>query len=81
MIYPPFSNIREISANIAAKVAAKAYELGSSFSYYTFHSWFLSRILLFRIFTYWMSKIKVDIFFRVGKKKGGLHQYSCVLQL
>ncbi|XVF48586.1 hypothetical protein PTKIN_Ptkin03bG0202300 [Pterospermum kingtungense] len=28
MIYPPFSNIRKISANIAAKVAAKAYELG-----------------------------------------------------
>uniref|UniRef100_A0A7N0T5M3 Malic enzyme n=2 Tax=Kalanchoe fedtschenkoi TaxID=63787 RepID=A0A7N0T5M3_KALFE len=28
LIYPPFSNIRTISANIAAKVAAKAYELG-----------------------------------------------------
>ncbi|KAI5669176.1 hypothetical protein M9H77_19029 [Catharanthus roseus] len=28
LIYPPFSNIRKISANIAAKVAAKAYELG-----------------------------------------------------
>ncbi|XP_011019576.1 PREDICTED: NADP-dependent malic enzyme isoform X2 [Populus euphratica] len=28
LIYPPFSNIRNISANIAAKVAAKAYELG-----------------------------------------------------
>ncbi|KAL8129666.1 hypothetical protein V2J09_018821 [Rumex salicifolius] len=28
MIYPPFSNIRKISAHIAAKVAAKAYELG-----------------------------------------------------
>ncbi|KAL3535693.1 hypothetical protein ACH5RR_004154 [Cinchona calisaya] len=28
MIYPPFSNIRKISANIAADVAAKAYELG-----------------------------------------------------
>ncbi|XP_078168867.1 NADP-malic enzyme 1 [Carex rostrata] len=28
MIYPPFTNIREISAHIAAKVAAKAYELG-----------------------------------------------------
>lgn len=27
-IYPPFSNIRKISANIAANVAAKAYELG-----------------------------------------------------
>ncbi|GFS41056.1 NADP-malic enzyme 3 [Actinidia rufa] len=26
-IYPPFSNIRKISANIAANVAAKAYEL------------------------------------------------------
>lgn len=28
LIYPPFSNIRKISAQIAAKVAAKAYELG-----------------------------------------------------
>ncbi|KAB5553208.1 hypothetical protein DKX38_010519 [Salix brachista] len=28
LIFPPFSNIRNISANIAAKVAAKAYELG-----------------------------------------------------
>ncbi|XP_047325736.1 NADP-dependent malic enzyme-like [Impatiens glandulifera] len=28
LIYPPFTNIREISAQIAAKVAAKAYELG-----------------------------------------------------
>ncbi|XVE97599.1 hypothetical protein REPUB_Repub03eG0033300 [Reevesia pubescens] len=28
LIYPPFSSIRKISANIAAKVAAKAYELG-----------------------------------------------------
>ncbi|XP_075097414.1 NADP-dependent malic enzyme, chloroplastic isoform X3 [Nicotiana tabacum] len=28
LIYPPFTNIRKISANIAAKVAAKAYELG-----------------------------------------------------
>ncbi|KAI4381054.1 hypothetical protein MLD38_007171 [Melastoma candidum] len=28
LIYPPFSNIRMISANIAASVAAKAYELG-----------------------------------------------------
>lgn len=28
LIYPPFSNIRKISANIAAKVAEKAYELG-----------------------------------------------------
>ncbi|XP_050213624.1 NADP-dependent malic enzyme [Mercurialis annua] len=28
LIYPPFTNIRRISANIAAKVAAKAYELG-----------------------------------------------------
>ncbi|KHG27199.1 NADP-dependent malic enzyme, chloroplastic [Gossypium arboreum] len=28
LIYPPFSDIRKISANIAAKVAAKAYELG-----------------------------------------------------
>ncbi|KAL7152441.1 hypothetical protein ABFS83_04G097300 [Erythranthe nasuta] len=28
LIYPPFSNIRYISAQIAARVAAKAYELG-----------------------------------------------------
>ncbi|XP_020105962.1 NADP-dependent malic enzyme isoform X1 [Ananas comosus] len=28
LIYPPFLNIRKISANIAANVAAKAYELG-----------------------------------------------------
>ncbi|XP_073135192.1 NADP-dependent malic enzyme-like [Henckelia pumila] len=28
LIYPPFSNIRKISAKIAASVAAKAYELG-----------------------------------------------------
>ncbi|KAL5558638.1 hypothetical protein UlMin_034849 [Ulmus minor] len=28
LIYPPFTNIRKISANIAAKVAAKVYELG-----------------------------------------------------
>ncbi|GAV65521.1 malic domain-containing protein/Malic_M domain-containing protein [Cephalotus follicularis] len=28
LIYPPFTNIRKISAHIAAKVAAKAYELG-----------------------------------------------------
>ncbi|GJM93168.1 hypothetical protein PR202_ga09699 [Eleusine coracana subsp. coracana] len=27
-IYPPFSNTRKISANIAARVAAKAYDLG-----------------------------------------------------
>ena len=29
LLYPPFSNIRKISAQIAAKVAAKAYELGN----------------------------------------------------
>ncbi|KAL7222120.1 hypothetical protein ACSBR1_023932 [Camellia fascicularis] len=28
LIYPPFSNIRKISAHIASEVAAKAYELG-----------------------------------------------------
>ncbi|OVA12444.1 Malic oxidoreductase [Macleaya cordata] len=28
LIFPPFSNIRKISAQIAARVAAKAYELG-----------------------------------------------------
>lgn len=31
LIYPPFSNIRKISAQIAARVAAKAYELGNIF--------------------------------------------------
>ncbi|CAK9145833.1 unnamed protein product [Ilex paraguariensis] len=36
MIYPPFTNIRKISAHIATKVAAKAYELGE----YTFFSLF-----------------------------------------
>lgn len=30
LIYPPFTNIRKISAHIAANVAAKAYELGKS---------------------------------------------------
>jgi malate dehydrogenase (oxaloacetate-decarboxylating)(NADP+) len=28
LIYPPFANIRKISANIAASVGAKTYELG-----------------------------------------------------
>lgn len=28
LIYPPFTNIRKISAHIAASVAAKVYELG-----------------------------------------------------
>ena len=31
LIYPPFTNIRKISAHIAANVAAKAYELGQLF--------------------------------------------------
>lgn len=31
LIYPPFSSIRNISANIAARVAAKAYDLGKIF--------------------------------------------------
>lgn len=31
LIYPPFTNIRKISAHIAANVAAKAYELGELF--------------------------------------------------
>lgn len=35
LIYPPFSNIRKISAEIAANVAAKAYELGEHF-----HPWY-----------------------------------------
>lgn len=33
LIYPPFANIRKISAHIAANVAAKAYELGKSFAF------------------------------------------------
>lgn len=33
LIYPPFTNIRKISAHIAAEVAAKAYELGELFSF------------------------------------------------
>ncbi|XP_074565647.1 NADP-dependent malic enzyme-like isoform X2 [Curcuma longa] len=33
MVYPPFSNIRKISAHIAANVAAKAYELGLASRY------------------------------------------------
>ncbi|XP_042446896.1 NADP-dependent malic enzyme-like [Zingiber officinale] len=33
MVYPPFSNIRKISAHIAANVAAKAYELGLASQY------------------------------------------------
>ena len=28
LVYPPFRNIRKISANIAAAVAGKAYDLG-----------------------------------------------------
>lgn len=35
MIFPPFSDIRKISAQIAAKVAAKAYELGEHFCIYS----------------------------------------------
>lgn len=31
LIYPPFTNIRKISAHIAANVAAKVYELGECF--------------------------------------------------
>lgn len=33
LIYPPFTNIRKISAHIAAKVAAKTYELGEFLSH------------------------------------------------
>uniref|UniRef100_A0A0D9YEU1 Malic enzyme n=1 Tax=Oryza glumipatula TaxID=40148 RepID=A0A0D9YEU1_9ORYZ len=33
LIYPPFSCIRKISANIAARVAAKAYDLGNICSF------------------------------------------------
>lgn len=35
LIYPPFTNIRKISAHIAAKVAAKAYELGKRWFQHT----------------------------------------------
>lgn len=36
LIFPPFTDIRKISAQIAAKVAAKAYELGKLLlSYHT----------------------------------------------
>lgn len=31
LIYPPLKNIRKISAHIAAKVAAKAYDLGEPY--------------------------------------------------
>jgi len=34
LIYPPFRNIRKISAHIAAKVAAKAYELGTLYFFF-----------------------------------------------
>ncbi|CAK9185282.1 unnamed protein product, partial [Ilex paraguariensis] len=40
MIYPPFTNIRKISAHIAAKVATKAFELGE----YIFFSLFLFKV-------------------------------------
>lgn len=33
LIYPPFTNIRKISAHIAANVAAKAYELGKCWKF------------------------------------------------
>lgn len=36
LIYPPLSNIRKISAHIAANVAAKAYELGDFILYPVF---------------------------------------------
>lgn len=34
LIYPPFTNIRKISAHIAANVAAKVYDLGKFLSIY-----------------------------------------------
>lgn len=36
LIYPPFKDIRKISAHIAANVAAKSYELGNAFLIYYF---------------------------------------------
>ena len=35
LIYPPFTNIRKISAHIAANVAAKVYELGEFSNFQT----------------------------------------------
>lgn len=49
LIYPPFSNIRNISANIAAKVAAKAYELGKLLSGYQALSYLHCPALLIRL--------------------------------
>lgn len=45
LIFPPFTNIRKISAHIAAKVAAKAYELGKIFL--LFYLSFLNSITCF----------------------------------
>lgn len=44
LIYPPFTDIRKISAQIAADVAAKAYELGRFFIF--------GNILLFALLLY-----------------------------
>lgn len=38
LIYPPFSNIRKISAHIAASVATKVYEKGVLSIYHHFQS-------------------------------------------
>jgi malate dehydrogenase (oxaloacetate-decarboxylating)(NADP+) len=38
MTYPSFTDIRKISANIAANVAAKAYELGVNFNFFIYTS-------------------------------------------
>lgn len=48
LIYPPFTNIRKISAHIAANVAAKAYELGKTCSILRTHEHicFFSLLLL-----------------------------------
>lgn len=56
LIYPPFTNIRKISAHIAASVAAKAYELGEPSTSFPFpnlsKSCDLLIILPFQILSY-----------------------------
>jgi hypothetical protein len=46
LIYPPFSIIRKISANIAARVAAKAYDLGIFAAFATSFCWNFGNIRL-----------------------------------
>lgn len=49
MIYPPFADIRKISAHIAASVAAKAYELGEFTSFPFLVSPFFSSCLTYTL--------------------------------